>query len=149
MPVGLQSDIVLLMKQVRAILRNQIESDLEPEDVARIVSDVLYSSNYMCAPVIAGHSTFHGSYLCSMDGLGAQAESSKFVVVGSSSSALLSSCESMFVPNKDPNVVLETAESIMKKSLQRDVVSGCRIFSYTVCCRSGKIFCKEMILPDV
>lgn len=82
-----------------------------------------------------------------MDGIGAQTVSTEFVAVGSSAAALLSSCESMYTSNSDPAAVLGITQKIVEKSLQRDVLSGCKIFSYTLYNRA--IFRKEMTIPDV
>jgi 20S proteasome alpha/beta subunit len=82
-----------------------------------------------------------------MDGIGAQTVSTEFVAAGTASAALLSTCEAMHVPNSDPATVLGLTQKIIQKSLQRDVLSGCNIFSYTM--HNSSIYRKLMTLPDV
>lgn len=135
------------MDALRSTLHEQIEDDLEPHHVARLVSDILYSSNFMCTPVIAGFGS-EGPFLCSMDGLGAQTVSNEFVALGSSSSALLSTCETIYTSDCDPSTVLDMAQLIIRKALQRDVLSGCKISSYTFH-KNNSIYRNIIIVPDV
>jgi 20S proteasome alpha/beta subunit len=135
------------MDQLRSILSDQIEEDLEPEGVARVISHLMYSSKYICTPVVAGVGS-NGPYLCSMDGLGAQSSSTSFAAVGTSSAALLTACEASYSPQERPECAIKDAHRIIRSSLQRDVLSGCRISSYTLL-SDGDIFVKEMEVPDV
>ena len=135
------------MNVLRQKLHREVEEDLEPENVCRLVSDIMYSSHYLCTPVIAGVSSEGRPYLCSMDGLGAQTLSTTFVATGSSFDTLLATCEDMYIPNQDPVSILNLSQCILEKSLQRDVLSGCRIFSFTL--SKGSIYRKLMTLPDV
>ena len=145
--IGLELHALKLMNDLRQKLHLEIEEDLEPENVCRLISDLMYTSQYLCVPVIAGVSSKGKPYLCSMDGLGAQTVSSSFVATGSSISTLLASCEDTYIPNQDPVTILKMSRSILQKSLQRDVVSGSRIVSFTM--SKGCIYKKLMALPDV
>ena len=145
-PIGLEAHAVELMNDLRKVLYREVEEDLQPENVCRLISNLLYSSQYLCTPVIAGVGSDGQPYLCSMDGLGAQTFSSKFVATGTSMSTLLTACEDIYVPNQDPVSMLEMSRRILKTSLQRDVLSGCKIFSFTI--SKGSIYRKLMTLPD-
>lgn len=145
--LGLDADIVQLMDDLRSTLSGQIEADIEPESISRVVSDLLYTSKYICTPVIVGIGT-SGPYLCTMDGLGAMTTSSAFVAAGTSAAALLTACEAEYAPGRRADKVLEDANRILKNSLQRDVLSGCQIVSYTLC-PSGNVFRKVTTIPDV
>ena len=145
--IGLDVHALKLMNDLRQKLHLEVEEDLEPENVCRLVSDLMYTSQYLCTPVNAGVSSDGKPYLCSMDGLGAQTISSTFVATGSSISTLLASCEDMYVPNQNPVSLLEMSRRIIKKSLQRDVLSGSQIYSFTM--SKGSIYRKLMALPDV
>lgn len=48
--IGLESDVVLLMDELRESVQDYIEDDLEPQTVSRLISDILYRSNFMCTP---------------------------------------------------------------------------------------------------
>jgi 20S proteasome alpha/beta subunit len=48
--IGLESDVVLLMDELRERIQEYIEDDLEPQTVARLLSDILYKSNFICTP---------------------------------------------------------------------------------------------------
>ena len=144
--MGLEADAIELINILRSKLINVIEEDIDPENVGRLISSILYDSNLICYPVVAGIGS-NGPYICSMDGLGAMTKTNDFVASGSSVSALLTACEAEYVPNCKPNTLLSIAQKIIKSALQRDVVSGCLINSYTLF--NNKIFVKEIYLPDV
>ncbi len=145
--LGLDADVVQLMDDLRSTLSDQIEADINPECISRVMSDLLYTSKYICNPVIVGIGA-NGPYLCAMDGLGAITTSSAFVAAGTSAAALLTACEAEYTPGRRPEKVLEDTNKILKSSLQRDVLSGCQIVSYTLC-RSGSVFRKVTTIPDV
>jgi len=145
--LGLDADVVQLMSDLRSALSDQIEEDVDPECVSRVISDLLYTSKYICTPIVAGIGE-NGPYLCTMDGLGALTSSSTFVATGTSAAALLTACEAEYLPNRRPEKILENANRILKSSLQRDVMSGCEIVTYTLCL-GGNVYRKTERIPDV
>ena len=97
------------MNRIANSLKDKIEDDIEPETVGRVISDILYKSNLMCYPVVAGLGV-NGPYLCSMDGLGAQTQTYNFVASGSSSSALLTACEYENFSDSNPSKLVSISK---------------------------------------
>eukprot|EP01035_Chromulina_nebulosa_P018473 gene18473-24185_t len=81
-----------------------------------------------------------------MDGLGAETITDDYAVVGTASSSLYSICESLFKSNLNSNQLVTIAETAMKLSMQRDVLSGCKVKIYTL--NKEGIFLKEIYTDD-
>jgi 20S proteasome subunit beta 3 len=122
---GLDADARTLLHLLRLALATAgITGELEPPSVARVVSDLLYSHNFLLSPIVCGLSESGPCtpYLCTMDGLGAQTVSSTFAVVGTANEGLLSLCESLYSPDLDTPDLISLAERCFTLAMQRDVL---------------------------
>jgi 20S proteasome alpha/beta subunit len=105
---------------------------INPRSISHLLSALLYQSNLICSPIVAGLSR-EGPYIASLDGLGAITNSNSFVVSGTSSAGLYAILESLYAPNLDAEELVGLATKAFTLAMQRDVLSGCkvRIFSIT------------------
>ena len=131
---------------------------LSPQSLARLISNTLYSSSLMCAPVVVGldrarPSSVEGEgaearpYICCMDGLGAMTVTDKFAVSGTANNALYAICESYFQSGLEAGDLVNLTEKCIKLGLQRDVLSGCNVRIYLI--TSDGIFAKDVVTFDV
>ena len=143
---GLDADARTLMYKLRNKLEDQEES-LEPVQIARLVSDVLYANNFIISPIITGLTRFGKPYICSMDSLGAQTSSDNFAVMGTASEGLFALCESLYLPNLETPELVQLAERCFNLAMQRDVLSGGDFRIITL--NDGSIFVKNVEKMDV
>lgn len=129
---GLDNDAWTLLHKLRVKLDDRAEIEMQPESIARVVSDTLYSDNLMISPVVVGLRNDGLPYICTMDGLGAQTVSDKFSVVGTASEGLLALCESLYRPNLEASALVELAERCFQLAMQRDIMSGCDFRVHTI-----------------
>ena len=70
----MDSDTRILIDKLREKLTGHYETDdyvdLQPNNVAQLVSDILYSNNLVISPIIIGLRNNNTPYICSMDGIG-------------------------------------------------------------------------------
>lgn len=133
---GLDSDARFLMEKVRSKLcMDHTDEHLQPNNIARVVSDILYKNSLICGPIVIGIDNKGGKvspYICSMDGLGAQSVSDSFAVIGTANAGLYAICESLYQPGLDATALTNIAERCLKLALQRDILSGCAVRIYTM-----------------
>ena len=71
---GLNSDSRILVDKLRGLLQDHFEnddySDLEPENIAHVISDILYENNLLLSPIVIGLDRNSKPYICAMDELG-------------------------------------------------------------------------------
>jgi 20S proteasome alpha/beta subunit len=144
---GLDSDSRQLFEHVQEKLSHITDKDgVGPDSVANIISKYLYRKQLYCTPIIVG--LCNGApYICSMDSLGAITSTDSYAVIGTTSSAVLSLCESLYKTELDVISLVSLIERIMKLALQRDVLSGGRVNLVTVTAQG--VFCKEFETFDV
>ena len=130
---GLDNDSRTLMHKLRRKLRDHNDEEIGPENISRVVSDILYNNNLVISPVIVGLQKDGKPYICTMDGLGAQTVSNKFAVLGTANEGLLALCESLYSDNLEAPMLIDLAEHCFNMAMQRDVMSGCdfRVFTIT------------------
>lgn len=143
---GLDSDARILIRNLRKKLADHLENELEPEHIARLISNILYSNNVILSPIVVGIRSNGEPYICSMDGLGAQTESSQFAVTGTANAGLYALCESLYSPNLSATELMSTAERCFKLALQRDVMSGCDIRMFSIL--NENIYMKDLYFAD-
>jgi 20S proteasome subunit beta 3 len=129
---GLESDAKALLHKLRKKFTNIPESAADPASVSRVTSDILYESNYVLSPLVAGLSSSGEPYLCTMDSLGAETVSKRFAVTGSATEGLLAICESFYAPGLEATELVGLAEHCFAQAMQRDVMSGCNYRVITV-----------------
>jgi 20S proteasome subunit beta 3 len=101
------------------------QKDIEPKNVARLISNYLYEHRLYCTPIVVGlDSSSQQPYICSMDGLGAQTECNTYAVIGTANELVLGLCESCYRENLAPSQLMTITEKILKVALERDVLSG-------------------------
>lgn len=144
---GLDSDAHFIMDNMREIFSDQCDDDTDAKNIARALSDTLYSSGLQCSPIIVGFLSDGSPHICSMDGLGAQTISNSFAVSGTANSGLYAICESKYQPNLSSNKLITIVEKCLRLALQRDVLSGCGIRILTI--TKDGIYSKEIEIADV
>lgn len=145
---GLDADALSLKDHVQTLFSETSLKHIEPQSVARVISDFLYSKPLICSPIVVGFSSHDWKpYICCMDGIGAQTVTSDFALVGTASTGLYAICENLYNPGLSASELVSTVESCLKSALERDVLSGCkaRIFTLT---KDG-IFAKDFMTSDV
>lgn len=143
---GLESDMKILMKALRGKLRGISDDAIQPNNVARLVSTLLYKLGLILSPIIVGISSEGKPYICCMDGIGAQTVSDKFAVVGTANSALYGLCESLYCPELQPEQLASIAEDCLSTALERDILSGCKVRLFTI--TKNAIYQKEFYTSD-
>lgn len=121
---GLESDSQMLVESLTEKLDLYSDDEIEPKNIARLTSDILYNQKLTITPLIAGLSATGNGYLCSMDSIGAQTVCNSFCVVGSASSGLLAICESLYQPNCLAEELVLLAERCLRLAFERNVLSG-------------------------
>ena len=125
--IGLDSDIQSVLEACRERLSSHEDAWVEPQTVARVVSNILYRTRLYVSPMVVGIDSRTGPYICSLDGLGAQTEPEGFAVSGTANSGLYAICESLYEPGLDDEALVAVAERCLTQALQRDVLSGCSV----------------------
>jgi len=121
---GIDSHARVLMKDVKDVFIDHRDSEVGPENVARVVSDIQYRRRLAIGPIVVGLDGDEKPYLCSMDGLGAQTRTNKFAVQGTATKGMLALCESLYQPNLEAPELAKLAERCFNLAMQRDVLSG-------------------------
>lgn len=123
---GLEADAHSLALMVKQMLeRGEFsDDDVFPNNVAKVVSHILYRNNLVAVPLIAGLLRDGRPFLCSMDGIGAQTRSRYFAAVGTSATGLLTVCESLYKPDLDAESLVMLTERCLRLAFRRDVLSG-------------------------
>lgn len=113
-----------LMHKVKEVLFDHKDSEIGPENVARVVSNCLYEYGISVSPIVAGLDDDNQPYLCCMDGIGAQTRTTNFAVQGTATKGMLALCESLYKPDLDAPELAALAERCFSLAMQRDVRSG-------------------------
>lgn len=143
---GLDSDARSIVDEMRDKLSNIGEEHMYAKNIARVLSDTLYSSGLQCSPIVIGLNEDGLPHICSMDGLGAQTVSESFAVSGTANSGLYAICESIYEPDLSPNKLVEVVEKCLRLALQRDVLSGCSVRILTI--MKDGIYSKDVGMID-
>lgn len=143
---GLDSDARAVMDDMQEKLLHHLDRHVSTKCIARLLSDILYSSSLQCSPIIAGLDDAGGPHICSMDGLGAQTVSDTFAVSGTANSGLYAICESMYRPGLKSDELVIIVEKCLRLAMQRDVLSGCSIRILTV--TADGIYSKDVEIAD-
>ena len=148
---GLDSDARHLIDIVRLKLcYDHTDEHLQPRNIARVVSDLLYENSLYCCPIVVGIDNTGGKvnpFICSMDGLGALSVSDSFAVIGTADAGLYAICEAHYQPGLEAAELTSIAERCLKLALQRDILSGCTVRIYTMI--DGKIMQRDFETSDV
>ena len=143
---GLDSDARSIMDKMHDDIVQHYDHEIDSKNVARLLSDTLYSSGLQCSPIIVGLSNEGEPHICSMDGLGAQTVSSNYAVTGTANSGLYAICETLHEPNLSSNELVAVVEKCLWLALQRDVLSGCNIRILTIA-KDG-MYLKDVTVAD-
>lgn len=123
---GLESDADSLAESVQRILQRYFldSGTTYPNHIAKLLSLLLYSGQFVSTPLVAGLLKDGNPYLCSMDGIGAQTQTDTYAVVGTSSDGLLAICENLYEKNLSAPALAALAEKCLRLAFQRDALSG-------------------------
>ncbi|XP_033126894.1 proteasome subunit beta type-3 [Anneissia japonica] len=102
--------------------------EIKPKTFMSMVSNLLYERRfgpYFIEPVIAGlHPTTSEPFICNLDLIGCPMFTEDFVVSGTCSEQLYGMCESLWVPDLEPDDLFETISQALLNAVDRDAVSG-------------------------
>lgn len=121
---GLDAHVRLLVDELRSELENIRDSELEPANIAKLISNIMYKMPLQLSPLVAGVDSGGKPFICTMDGIGACTISEEYGVVGTSTSGLFTMCESLYQCNLTAEECVDLAERCMRMTLSRDVLSG-------------------------
>lgn len=145
---GLDADAISLKDHIQILFSDIPLMHIEPQSVARVISDFLYSKPLICSPIVVGFpQNGDKPYICCMDGIGAQTVTTDFALIGTASTSLYAICEDLYQPGLSANDLVETVELCLKSALERDVLSGCKARIFTL--NKDGIFAKDFITSDV
>lgn len=145
---GLEAHEHMLISSLENTLASYEDKRFNSENIAKLVANVLYSSQgFFLSPLVLGINEQGETFICSMDGLGAQTKSRSFAVVGSAQSALLAICESLYQQDLEAEELVSLAERCLQLAFQRDVLSGGNIKIVTL--RNGEFYSKEVDFTDI
>lgn len=101
---------------------------IKPKTFLSMVSNLLYERRfgpYFVEPVIAGlDSKTNEPYIASLDLIGCPMVTDDFVVSGTCTEQLYGMCESLWVPDLEPEDLFETISQALLNAVDRDAVSG-------------------------
>jgi len=101
---------------------------IKPKTFMSMVSNLLYERRfgpYFVEPVIAGLDTKTGEpFVASLDLIGCPMETEDFVVSGTCTEQMYGMCESLWVPDLEPEDLFETISQALLNAVDRDAVSG-------------------------
>ncbi|EDO42974.1 predicted protein [Nematostella vectensis] len=101
---------------------------IKPKTFLSMVSNLLYERRfgpYFVEPVIAGlDPKTNEPFISSMDLIGCPMETKDFVVSGTCSEQMYGMCESLWVPDLEPDDLFETISQALLNAVDRDAVSG-------------------------
>ena len=145
---GIDSDARTIMERIREKLSKHQDHHLQPNNLARVLSDTLYASGLICSPILVGMQDDGHPFICSMDSLGAQTVTDSFAVAGTANSGLYALCESAYRPELSADELVDVVERCLRLALQRDTLSGGNLRLYTLL-PNGDMFLKEIQVNDV
>lgn len=104
------------------------ERQIKPSTMSNLVSHMLYEKRFgpwFVEPIIVGlEGPDNTPFLSGFDLIGCQSVSNNFVVSGTSTEALFGMCESLWVPDMDPEMLFETISQCLLNSVDRDAFAG-------------------------
>jgi len=137
---GLITDVQTLLSLFRfrvKLYELREERTIRPRVFSNLVSTLLYEKRfgpYFVEPIIAGLDTVRDEktselkhnvpFICAMDLIGAQVETSDFLVGGTSSEELYGICESFYKPDQEPEDLFETVSQCLLAAVDRDCLAG-------------------------
>lgn len=145
---GLELGGNIFVHELQRYLLGIADEDLDPSNIAQLVSNKLIGAPRMISPIVAGLETDGECFVCSMDGIGAMAKSNSYAATGTATSGLMSLCESLYVPGLSSPKLVELAEKCMRQAFQRDILSGSRIKIVTLQ-RSRDMYVKEVEFKNI
>ena len=75
-------------------------------------------------PIIAGLDKKNNPYICGMDLIGCMSTPPDFAVSGPASANLFGMCESLYIPDQEPEDLFETVSQALVSAVDRDALSG-------------------------
>ncbi|XP_071477716.1 proteasome subunit beta type-3-like [Diadema antillarum] len=102
--------------------------DIKPQTFMSMVSNLLYERRfgpYFIEPVIAGlDPKTLKPFICNLDLIGCPMFTDDFVVGGTCTEQLYGMCESLWVPDLEPDDLFETLSQGLLNAVDRDALSG-------------------------
>lgn len=128
---GLHTDVQTVSNRLKfrmnlyALRENR---EIKPQTFMSMVANLLYERRfgpYFTEPVIAGlHPKTYEPFICNLDLIGCPMITEDFVVAGTCTEQLYGMCESLWVPDLEPDDLFETVSQSLLNAVDRDAVSG-------------------------
>lgn len=123
-------DCQFLLKKIKKhvkLFRLDENREIEPEELANMVSYILYSyraSPLYTSPIIAGLDSKNRPYICKMDCIGCKTEPGTFVATGTAEKNLVGMCETLYRDGLNESELFTVAGQAFLNSIDRDALSG-------------------------
>ncbi|XP_063964238.1 proteasome subunit beta type-3-like [Lytechinus pictus] len=128
---GLATDITTVSNRLKFRLNLYTlreNRDVKPETFMSMVSNLLYERRfgpYFIEPVIAGlDPKTYKPFICNLDLIGCPMFTDDFVVAGTCTEQLYGMCESLWVPDLEPDDLFETLSQGLLNAVDRDALAG-------------------------
>jgi 20S proteasome subunit beta 3 len=128
---GLATDVQTVSERLRFrvnLYELRENRRIKPKTLMSVVSNLLYERRfgpYFVEPVIAGLDNITGEpFVASLDLIGCPMMTGDFVVSGTCNEQMYGMCESLYVPDMDPDQLFETISQALLNAVDRDAVSG-------------------------
>lgn len=121
---GIESHARYLRNALLGKLLNYHDTEVYPDTVAHLISDIQYKLGIYNVPILVGIKKDGKPFIASMDQLGATTKSDSFAVVGTAQAAMMGVCEATYRPGLEAEELLGVAKKCIQDALQRDVLSG-------------------------
>ncbi len=138
----------VLVSDIQHVFGSHCQEELSPENLARIVSNILYERKYPVCPIMIGLNSLGQPFVCSMDGIGAQTVSNDYAVVGTANAEVLALCESLYHQGLDTNELMDLGTKCLKLAFRRNILSGGNI-KVVVLHRDFTLTTKQFMFDDV
>ena len=119
--------LLVKIKKHAALFSLDEGRDIEPDELASLVSYLLYSrrtSPLFTTPIVAGICSNGKPYICGMDSLGCMSEPGSFVAAGTAENNLIGLCEALYRPDADAEGLFTVAIQTFLNAVDRDILSG-------------------------
>jgi 20S proteasome subunit beta 3 len=128
---GLATDVQTVAERLKfrvSLYELRENRRIKPKTMLSVVSNLLYERRfgpYFVEPVIAGlDSVTNEPFVASLDLIGCPMVTGDFVVSGTCNEQMYGMCESLWVPDMNPDQLFETISQALLNAVDRDAVSG-------------------------
>jgi len=128
---GLATDIQTVAERLKfriSLYELRENRRIKPKTLTSVISNFLYEhrfGTYFVEPIIAGLDRVTGEpYVATLDLIGCITDPDDFVVSGTCKEQLYGMCESLYVPDMDPERLFQVVSQALLNAVDRDAMSG-------------------------